>query len=56
MTTLHTYPDQRIKQLLARLRSRQLDRALRGDVDASARYAQRVDRVRQYGKGPLAQA
>lgn len=56
MNTLRTHPDQRIKTLLARIRSRQLDQALRGDVNASARYAQRADRVRQYGKGVAAQA
>jgi len=56
MNTLRTHPEQRIKDLLARLRSRQLDQALRGDVDASARYARRADRVRQHGKGLLVQA
>lgn len=50
MNTLRNPSEDRIKTLLARLRTRQLDRALHGDVGASARYADRASRVRQYGK------
>ena len=50
MNTLRTPSEDRVKTLLARLRTRQLDRALHGDVGASARYAQRATRVRQNRK------
>ncbi|XAM01333.1 hypothetical protein OT109_08050 [Phycisphaeraceae bacterium D3-23] len=48
-TTSHT-DRTRVLNLLARLRSRQLDLALRGKVTASARYAHRASRVRRYSQ------
>lgn len=38
----------RIERLLARVRGKQLETALRGRVDQSFRYAQRAMRVRQH--------
>lgn len=56
MNRLTTHHDDRVRNLIARIRSRQLDLALRGNASASARYAQRAGRVRQYGKLMAAQA
>ncbi|MFI4859492.1 MAG: hypothetical protein ACIAXF_02300 [Phycisphaerales bacterium JB063] len=51
----HPSNDERIRilNLLARLRSRQLDLALRGKVADSARYAHRASRVRRYSQQQL---
>ncbi|MEM9415737.1 MAG: hypothetical protein AAGA29_09710 [Planctomycetota bacterium] len=50
----HTHTDRvRILNILARLRSRQLELALRGKITASARYAHRASRVRRYSQRQL---
>jgi hypothetical protein len=42
--------DPRVPRLLARLRRKQLDTAIAGNVADSAKYAQRVWRVRLFGR------
>jgi len=44
--------EHRVQQLLARLRRKQLDLAIAGNVSGSARYAQRAWRVRLLGRRP----
>ena len=43
----------RVLDLLARLRTRQLELAMRGKVTASARYAHRAGKVRRYAQTRL---
>lgn len=50
MNPIHTTSTDRVLDLLARLRTRQLELAMRGKVTASARYAQRASRVRRYSQ------
>lgn len=45
-----TRHDPRVPRLLARLRRKQLDLALAGQVADSAKYAQRAWRVRLFGR------
>lgn len=40
----------RVQRVLARLRRKQLDLAMTGNVSASARYAQRAWKVRLFGR------
>lgn len=40
----------RVQRVLARLRRKQLDLAMDGNVSASARYAQRAWKVRLFGR------
>jgi hypothetical protein len=42
--------DPRLQRVLARLRRKQLDLAMSGNVSGSARYAQRAWKVRLFGK------
>lgn len=42
--------DERIQRVIARLRRKQLDLAISGNVSDSARYAQRAWRVRLFGR------
>lgn len=53
MHTQPPYPADRILNLLARLRSRQLDLALKGKVAHSAAYANRARKVRRAAQGQL---
>jgi len=53
--TTHTPPaprstDPRVQRVLARLRRKQLDLAMSGNVAGSARYAQRAGKVRLFGR------
>lgn len=50
MQPTHTPTTDRVLDLLARLRTRQLELAMRGKVTASARYAHRASRVRRYSQ------
>lgn len=47
-TSTHTAP--RTQRVLARLRRKQLDLAIKGNVSDSARYAQRAWKVRLFGR------
>lgn len=46
----------RVLDLLARLRTRQLDLAMRGQVADSARYAHRASKVRRYSQRRVVEA
>lgn len=46
----------RVLDLLARLRTRQLDLAMRGKVADSARYAHRASKVRRYSQRRVVEA
>jgi len=48
--TIQTKADYRVQRVLARLRRKQLDLAIAGNVSDSARYAQRAWRVRLFGR------
>lgn len=43
-------PEARVQRVLARLRRKQLDLAIAGNVSDSARYARRALRVRLFGR------
>lgn len=49
-TTPTNQADPRVQRVLARLRRKQLDLAMAGNVSGSARYAQRAWKVRLFGR------
>lgn len=50
LTPSPTRSDPRVPRLLARLRRKQLDTAIAGNLADSAKYAQRAWRVRLFGR------
>jgi len=56
MQQTQTHPSERILDLLAKLRTRQLDLAIKGDVEHSAAYAKRARRVRRAAQGQRVKA